>query len=223
MEDFWKVVCKGKDNIRFMQAESYSPYSEISMNGIQQMDDNLTQVSVNGFYRYDSIMQPLFGKKSIPDSQKAWLFDIYMHYLTELEYRSGTTYQDYLIRKFQMDLEEGMYGQEIQECFERLDKDEKFTVAHSLFCQQSTRESVERFADTLVAVLHNGVVYKNELNEKELYIYISSKKNDEDISKIYLVQQLFQPMGYESRIFWEQHFAVFGEEQTLRMDEIELI
>lgn len=74
-----------------------------------------------------------------------------------------------------------------------------------------------------MSVLHNGIVYKNELNKKELFIYISCKKNEEDISKIRLVRQLFEPIGYKSRVFWEQHFAVFGEKQTLRMDEIELI
>lgn len=223
MEHFWRTVKEGKDKVRFYQAEVYSPYSEAAIDGIKKTEDQIIQITMNGFYRYDSIMQALFRKKMVTEKQQKWIFDIYMHYLTELEYRSGVTYQEYLLRSYWSDIEEGCYGDELKDAFSGLTEDEKYIIANSLYQQSNTGESVERFTDTLVAVLHNGIVYKNELNEKELYFYINNKKNEVDISKISLVQQLFQPIDYELRIFWEQHFAVLGEEQTMQIGEIELI
>lgn len=223
MDEFWKTVSKGKENIRFRQAEVYSPYCEVSMGGIEQINDQITRITMNGFYRYESIMQPLLGKNGVTEKQKEWIFDIYMHYLTELEYRSGVTYQEYVLRCCWNDIEKGWYGDNIREAFQSLTEDEKYRVAHSLYQQSMSRESVERFTDTLVGVLHNGIVYKNKFNEKELYLYMSNKKNEYDISKIDLIKQLFQPIGYELRIFWGYHFAVMGQEQTMQMGEIELL
>ena len=43
------------------------------------------------------------------------------------------------------------------------------------------------------------------------------------IEKINLLVQLFQPLGYTLRIFWDKHFAVVGQAQTMKTDGIELL
>lgn len=223
MEDFWRTVTKDKENIRFLQPCSFSPYSEISLNGIKTDSNGITWITVNGFYRYDSIMQPLFGKEGITVGQKNMLFDIYMHYLTELEYRTGVTCQEYLIRRLWSELENGSYGEDLCEIFNRLGNKEKYIIAHALQRQQRIGESVELFSDVLVSVLGTGIVYKNAINEKELLLYAGKKKNDNDTAVLTLIRKLFKPLDYELYIFWDYHFAVFGEKQTMAVDEIELL
>lgn len=223
MRDRYPKMQEEKSKIRFRQAESYSPYCELCVNGSRQLPNGATEISINGFYRYDSIMQPLFKNKTMSAQQKEWLFDIYMHYLAEVECRRGGTYQDYGMWRLWIDIEKGMYGKEVTRCFDKLTDMEQDIIVHALFFQQNTGESVERFAETLMEILQAGVIYKTELKKKELYIYIGDKKNEDDITKIYVVQQLFQPIGYDLRIFWEDHFVVWGEEQTMRLDEIELL
>lgn len=54
-------------------------------------------------------------------------------------------------------------------------------------------------------------------------MYVSNNENTEDAEVIALVQELFLPLGYELDIFWEKHFAVIGQEQTMQLDEIKLL
>lgn len=222
MEDFWNRVLRDKENIRFYQAASYSPYSEYSRNWMEE-ENGITKLSINSFYRYDAIMQPLFGNKMVDKKRREWIFDLYMHYLTELEYRNGATVQEYAVKGFWKQLEDGAYGENLKSIFLNLTDDARYYIAHTLYRQHETRESVDKFTDVLVTVLKNGIVYKDEQNKKRLLFYINAKKNDEDEDKIFLVQQLFMPLGYELRVFWEYHFAVLGEEQTMMIDEIELL
>ncbi len=221
MEEFWKRVNKNKDNIRFHQAASYSPYSEFSGNWIEEKEQ--THLHVNSFYRYDAIMQPLFGNKGIDKRKQEWIFDLYMHYLTELEYRTGTTRQELEIRQIANRLKDGIYGTEIQSAFEALTDEEQYYVTHMLYRQHTTRESVDKCADVLVTVLGDGIVYKNKNKEKQLMLYINKRKNEQDIRKIELICELFMPLGYDLRVFWENHFAVIGENQTMTIEEIELL
>ena len=116
MEDFWNRVLRDKENIRFYQAASYSPYSEYSRNWMEE-ENGITKLSINSFYRYDAIMQPLFGNKMVDKKRREWIFDLYMHYLTELEYRNGATVQEYAVKGFWKQLEDGAYGENLKSIF----------------------------------------------------------------------------------------------------------
>ena len=195
MEELWNTISRDKDKIRYHQAESYSPYSEYAANGIQQTSDGLTHITMNSFYRYDRIMQPLFGNQNISEKHREWLFDIYMHYLTALTYKSGVTYQEYEIRQRWSAIERGEYGEQIRSIF----------------------------TEILVAIMQTGIIYKNELDEKELYLYMNRKDNHADEEMINMIKELFLPLDYRVRIFWGNHFAVLGEAQTTLIDEIEIL
>ena len=223
MEELWNTISRDKDKIRYHQAESYSPYSEYAANGIQQTSDGLTHITMNSFYRYDRIMQPLFGNQNISEKHREWLFDIYMHYLTALTYKSGVTYQEYEIRQRWSAIERGEYGEQIRDIFAPLSNSQKYYIAHSLRQQQRNGASVGIFTETLVAVMETGIVYKNELDEKELYLYMNQKDNHADEELINMIKELFLPLDYGVRIFWENHFAVLGEAQTTLIDEIEIL
>ncbi len=222
MEDFWKRVKKQKENIRFRQAINYSPYSEFAGDWMEEQGE-ITRMSINSFYRYDSIMQPLFGNKEVDKRWQEWLFDLYMHYLTELEYRTGTTRQELEMRELATDLQKGIYGVSVREGYKELTEEEQYYIVHTLYRQRITRESVEKCADVLVTVLEDGILYKNREREKQLLLYLNKKENDKDVKKIGLICELFLPLGYDLRVFWENHFAVIGEKQTMTVDGIELL
>lgn len=222
METFWQRVSEEKENIRFHQAASYSPYSEFSRNWIKE-EQGIVQLSVNAFYRYDEIMESLFSSKNITKEQQNRIFDIYMHYLTELEYRNGVTKQELEIKMLHRELASGRYGELVKASYCQLGKDEKYYVSHMLYQQKETRESVDKCADVLVTVLHDGIVYKNENNKKQLLLYINKRENEKDKAAIDMICELFLPLGYELRVFWENHFAVIGETQTMLINEIELL
>lgn len=222
MDRFWEKVAEKKENIRFYQSTSYSPYSEFSQNWMNEKE-GIIKLGINSFYRYESIMQSLFSLTGIEERWREWIFDIYMHYLTELEYRTGVTIQEFEVRKYWNDLEKGIYGQKVKNIFDSLSSDNKYYISHTLWKQSKSRENVYKFADVLVTVLNGGIVYKNKFNEKQLLLYLNERENENSKDKIELLQQLFQPLGYNLRILWENHFAVLGEERTMIIDEIELL
>lgn len=222
MLDFWHRTIDNKEKVRYQQAKVYSPYCEASKNSIKE-ERGITYLSVNGFYRYSAIMEPLFAKRGVSEEHKGWLYDIYMHYLTILEWRRGINGQEYEINKIRKELELGKYGENIVATYELLAREDKYYIAHMLYQQQKTRESINKFSDVLVAVLKNGIVYKDQNQEKQILFYINSKENVKENDIINMICELFLPMGYELRVFRETHFGVFGEEQTMRIDEIELL
>lgn len=222
MEEFWRKVSEDKQKIRFQQATNYSPYSEFSRNWIKE-EMGVQTLSVNAFYRYDAIMERLFSSKNVTKKQQDWLFDIYMHYLTELECRNGMTRQEFNIRDIQEALINGTYGKKVQEAYTLLDKEEAYCVAHMLERQEKTRESIDKCAEVLVTVLHDGIVYKDENSKKCLLMYLNKKENERDQAVIDMVCELFLPLEYDIRVFWENHFAVLGESKTMMINEIELL
>lgn len=222
MEDFWKKTARGKENIRFVQSKSFSPYSEFSRNWCSE-SDGITSLTMNGFYRYDTILEPLFGNTGISEERKNWLFDIYMHYLTDIEYLKGMTLQECKIRQYMQELKSGLYGKELQIVYGSLDQDRQYYIAHAICMQDKTQESVRLFCDVLIYVMQDGVVYRNKTNTKELLYYINLKQTKEDAERVEMIRKLFLPLGYELRVFWAHHFAVIGYEQTSQLGEIELI
>ena len=222
MKDLWKEICENKYQTRFHQAGSYSPYSEMVADGIQKKD-GLTYIQMNSFYRYDVIMQPLFRNKNINEQQREWLFDCYMHYLTLLEYRTGTTEQEYRRRSIWNALDHGEYGEDVKRIFVNLSSEQKYIIADAMWKQKKLDASVWLFSETMSDVLQDGILYKNELQEKELYLYLNVEKQQKIVETIRLMEQLFLPIGYTLRIFWKRHFAMVGEQQTMKIDEIELI
>lgn len=71
--------------------------------------------------------------------------------------------------------------------------------------------------------MQTGIIYKNELDDKELYLYMNRKNNHTDEEQIEMIEKLFLPLDYRVRIFWDNHFAVLGEAQTLVIGEIEIV
>ncbi|MBO4749966.1 MAG: hypothetical protein J5546_06570 [Lachnospiraceae bacterium] len=222
MEDFWNLSTKNKDKVRYRQSRSYSPYSEFFSDWRTQKD-GLTYLSINAFYRFDEIMEPLFHASSITDAQREWLFDVFMHYLIELEFRSGTTKADVDVHLMMDEIKNGRYRNDMAEIFRELSNKEQYYIAHMAVKQEETGASVLKFAEALSVMLENAIVYKNKHQEKTLLLYVGKRQNAADQRKIDLITELFAPLGYNLTVFWEKHFAVLEEKQTMEIDEIELL
>ena len=212
MEDLWKAVRNGKENIRFRQRTQASPYIEADRRDITKMEDGVCQIRINGMYRFADVICPLLQADDVDEKLRAWLFDVFLHYLTCIAYREGFSVHEY----------KGCYGAEICRLYRNLGMDDKCYINDGLYRQANTRESVLLFAEMLVKIVGFGTVYKNLLEKDEVLYYAGKRKDKETEEKIRLVRLLFLPLGYTLRIFWETHFGVLGEEQTMELGAIEL-
>ena len=222
MESFWNRSARDKENIRYLQAKSYSPYSEFFGEWMEEKR-GITYLTFNAFYRFDDIMEELFGDLEILHDHRDFLFDLYVHCLVEMEFRSGMTQREFAVHDCMGRIAGGKYGEAVAERFLLLDKKEKYYVAHAMLRQEETGASVEKYSEVLTTLLGNAIAYKNKLNVKELLLYVGAKENDKDLKKIEMAQELFQPLGYRLRVFWDRHFSVLDENQTMEIGEIELL
>lgn len=222
MEDLWKAVRDGKDNIRFRQRTQASPYIEADRRDITKTEDGVRQIRMNGLYRFEDVIRPLLQEKDVDEELRAWLFDVLLHYLTCIAYREGFSVHAYRVRQYMEELEKGCYGAEICRLYRNLGMDDKYYINVGMYKQANTRESVLLFAEMLIKLVGFGTVYKNLLEKNEILYYAGKCQDKETEEKIRLVQLLFLPLGYTLRIFWETHFGVLGEEQTMELGAIEL-
>lgn len=222
MEDLWKAVRDGKDNIRFRQRTQASPYIEADRRDITKTEDGVRQIRMNGLYRFEDVIRPLLQEKDVDEELRAWLFDVLLHYLTCIAYREGFSVHAYRVRQYMEELEKGCYGAEICRLYQNLGMDDKYYINVGMYKQANTRESVLLFAEMLIKLVGFGTVYKNLLEKNEILYYAGKCQDKETEEKIRLVRLLFLPLGYTLRIFWETHFGVLGEEQTMELGAIEL-
>ena len=222
MEELWKTVRCSKDNIRFAQKMPASPYIEADRRDITQTQDGVRHIKINGLYRFEDIIKPLMQAENVSEDLRAWLFDVWMHYLTCIAYRGGFSRHEYEVRQFMTSMENGTYGSEVCRLYTKLDFDGRYLIADGLHKQHNTKESVMRFAKILVKLTGCGTVYKSLMHSEEVMYYAGKCQDKETEEKIRLVQLLFLPMGYTLRIYWQTHFGVFGEEQTMQIGAIEL-
>lgn len=222
MEDLWKAVRDGKDNIRFRQRTQASPYIEADRRDITKTEDGVRQIRMNGLYRFEDVIRPLLQEKDVDEELRAWLFDVLLHYLTCIAYREGFSVHAYRVRQYMEELEKGCYGAEICRLYRNLGMDDKYYINVGIYKQANTRESVLLFAEMLIKLVGFGTVYQNLLEKNEILYYAGKCQDKETEEKIRLVQLLFLPLGYTLRIFWETHFGVLGEEQTMELGAIEL-
>lgn len=222
MEDLWRAVRCGRDNIRFRQRAQASPYIEADRRDITKTEDGVWQIRMNGMYRFEDVIGPLLQEDDVSEELRAWLFDVLMHYLTGIAYREGFSVHAYKVRQYMEDIEKGCYGGEIRQLYRNLGMDDKYYINDGLHRQENTRESVQLFADMLVKLVGFGTVYQNLLDADEILYYAGKRQDKETEEKIRLVRLLFLPLGYTLRIFWETHFGVLGEEQTMQLGAVEL-
>lgn len=222
MEEFWNRAARDKGKIRYQQARSFGPYSEFLGDWMEEKQ-GLTYLTFNAFYRFDGIMEALYGEMPMRAELRELLFDLYAHYLIELEFRSGLTRREYDIHNLMKRMEEGEYGETAAELFLSLSAKEKYYVAHMMLHQEKTGASVEKYVDALTTLLGNSIAYQNKFHTKELLLYVGNRENEGDQKKILLINELFQPLGYCTKVFWDKHFAVLDEKQTMEIGEMELL
>lgn len=222
MEAFWNRAARDKDRIRYQQASSYSPYSEFFGEWMEEKQ-GVTYLTFNAFYRFDGIMEALFEKTELKIAHRDFLFDLYAHFLIELEFKSGLTKREFDVHDMMEAIINGEYGKTVARQYRLLDEKEKYYVAHELFSQEKTGASIERFVSVLTTLLGNSITYKNKFKVKELLLYVGNKENKNDQERIEMTKELFQPLGYSLNVFWETHFSVLDEKQTMEIGEIELL
>ncbi len=210
----------GEKPVRFKQSATFSPYFEIT-----EIVEEANEIIVfyNGLSRYAKVFETLLETAEEYRDWKELLLDIGTHILIEQEFQNHYSVKELSICRIMTQLAGGIYGNEVRTQYQLLSKMQKYRLACFMANQLVCGESVTMYAMALTGLWETGVVYRSAEMSKCLLVYAGEKKSREKENILKLVEDIFLPIGYEIRVFWETHFGLVGTPRTLKYGQIELL
>lgn len=229
MNYIWEIALRAKpsgmrrDELFFQAAKECSPWYEQSFPCIDQKLLEKTTVEINPLYRFAGIFGELLHEDvDITPEFKAYLFDLAVHLLCEIDLQQGLTKKAFYLRKLEHEVLEQAYGTECKNNFSVLSESERNRLSALILTQIQTGSSLFLFKKSVAVVYPAALIYQLRKEPKKLILYIGAPKTKQREQSVQLLLDLFLPISHSVRIFWEYHFGVFGVDATLHHDEINL-
>ncbi len=209
-------------DITFVPAKSFSPYIECQSDSINQIKLD-KKIEVNPFYRYESVFAELLAidNDEILPELKEFIFDFWIHEIFQIERLSGMTGKSFEKMYLAEEIRNGLFGTKAQREFELFDTKEKSDLLYQMLHLYSGGDCRTLFCSTLKIICSNVFVYI--LNDDKILLFVEEKESTVLRKKISFIKDIFLPMKMEIDVFWNRHFGVFGIEETMVLDEIELL
>ena len=229
MNYIWEIVLNAKENgilkqeLFFKQAEIFSPYYEQSFSNLNQSKVTEKEIEINSIYRFDNIFKDLLNPnlEELEEFTK-YMFDISIHFLCDVDLYQGITKCDIYLYKIKESILNGEYGEIRAETFKNISNNEKNIIALSLLKQIKIGTSLNIFKDIMMLIYSNMIIYQMKDQPKLILVYVSKAKTAFEEQKIELLIDLFMPIEFKIRIFWDKHFGVVSVDETMKLQEIEL-
>lgn len=211
-----------KGNITFLPAKNYSPYMELSQELLNSSYVNMN-VEVNPFYRFYDIFKDLFHPNAVVNEEfRDALFDIVIHLLAEIDLMQGMNKREYYIRFVLKDLEQGVFGKNIKQSLSLFSDEEKEIIALNILRLYQTNEELYFFIDTMKKIFKNSIIYIKSEEKEELLLYVGVKKTRISQQRVQLIQDIFLPIHFQVKFFWNYHFGMIAVDETMIIDKIAL-
>ena len=213
---------KGAEKIYFEVSSKISPYMELNMQDINYEGIEKEYVlETNPFYRFTHIFNEFMNPDlQIGNKLKKEVVNILLHMLGNLDLQEGLNKRIILNRVIIRELEEGRYGEEIQDCFSVLNRREKIIIADGLQDKYKYDREWEIFKNVMSKIYKDSIIYDSIDEEEKIIIYINEKKTAGNKKKELLIEKLFMPLGLKSRCFWGAHFPVIGVDEVMKIGEM---
>lgn len=213
-----------KEQMRFLIAESYSGYMEISDSFLNQKElQEELRIEVNPYYRFYDIFKDLFHPEmqEFPDLRKS-LANLIFHLLAENDAMSGMTKEEYYKQFLYQNIRSGAFGRDAADTIELFKREERELILSGLLRQYQTGSSLDIFKDMAEELLPENIIYHSNENYYEILVYVGVKKEEQIVAKVELLKKFFVDLPYHVDVYYEHHFGIIGVEETMRIDEIAL-
>lgn len=223
------ILCAKENGMKetdlcFVPAKSFSPYIECQSESINQIKlEKNKKIEVNPFYRYESVFAKLLAidNDAILQELKEFVFDFWIHEIFEIERLSGMTGKAFERMYLAEEIINGLFGARVRREFELFDKREQSDLLYQVIHLYSGGDCSVLFCNALKSIFLNIFVYT--LNENKILLFVNENESTVLRKKISFIKDIFLPIEMELDVFWNRHFGVFGIEETMVLDEIELL
>ena len=225
MNYVWEILLRAqecgleKKDLFFTQARQFSPWYEQAFSCINENEVCESVIELNTLCRFSAIFQSLLFHQNRPQLS-AYLLDLAVHLLAEAELLTGLTVQDYYVQKLTGDIAGCCFGPDVAQTFQQAPAGQQRAIAQMLLRQYQLGSSLLMFRRALTAIYPECMLYQLREEPDALLLYMGRPATE--ASLLQMLAELFLPITYTLRVFWEHHFGVIGVEATMQMDELEL-
>ena len=227
MNYMWEVLlsCEdyglSKEDVRFIPSGVSNPYREVFFRDVNTAGLGGEPVEVNAFYRYGAIFGALLGEEmeELPEYREV-LFDILAHCLSAVDLHAGMRRPDYYMRFLREDIEEAVFGRKNAERLNCFNRQEKRLLLAELLRVHRAGASMRLFAQFLRQIYPDSIVYLDARDVRELLVYVGKKQTKALLGQLELLCDLFIPVDYDVKLFWEYHFGLIGTPETMEIGQI---
>ncbi len=222
---------KQEEELFFIQAEEYSPFFEQAFSCLNEGRITSSTIELNLLYRYANIFQEILSRtleeemkqegKQMPEFQK-YLTDAVLHTLLYTDLRYGMTKREMYIRKLLEELRRGVFWTKAAENFLSVEGSGQIRLAALVLTQIQTGSSLGIFRRSLLVIFPEAILYQIRENRKKLLVYIKDKKTEKKEKAVRFIQDIFLPVSYELRVFWEYPVGIIGISAAMKIDETAL-
>lgn len=230
MQYIWEAVLAAEKNgikekdLQYREAETKSPYMEVSFTDLNTKLVEQNLIEVNPFYRFSAIFERILDINLTEYKKTREIFtDAVFHYLALTDLRTGISKKDYYIRFLAQELECGQFGEKAKAAFGLFSPAEKKYTALCLMDLAETGSHPEVFRRLFRKIYKNSVIYTSADCANELFIYVGNKETQEEKQKVEFLTDTFLPVGTRTEIFYLEHFGILDVRETMVMDQILLI
>lgn len=225
MNYIWDIMLCAREqgfsdaDIFFCQAEDCSPWYEQAFSYLNETLVINPDIEINTLYRFSGIFQELLHDQTRPELRK-YLLDIAVHILVDRELLSGLSSRDFYVQKLMLEMRAGTLGATFAHMCSAFNYDEQRKLASLLLLQYEVGSRLSIFQKAVTQFYPDCLVYQIKNEPEIILLYLGFPTSEEP--RVHALQELFLPVQYQLRIFWEHHFGVIGVEATMHTDNIEI-
>ena len=229
MNCVWEVVLKAKksghglEELRFINSQSPSPYTESSFDFLNSDTVEDREVEINPLYRFATQLGEIF----LPDvvgyeNVRAMLLDVMLHYVAIWDLRSGGDKKELRAMYILNEIQEGRFLKSIRETLLDLELNKAKRIIFCLIDLYKCKDYITIFRKALKELYPKANLYIHSENLRKLILFTGVDKTKKDMERIEMLKELFLPISYETDIFWKYHFGIVGVKESMKIGKMAL-
>ena len=175
-------------------------------------------VRINFLVRFSKIFLPLF--KSLAPENRREVENIFYHFLAQLDRTCGKQKFSFVEELIGEEIAKNFYGDRAGDIFRQLDLNDQKKITQFLRLQEECGGLNLFFREAIMEFFPGAKIYFYEDEEKFL-LWLPQQENLKRKRILELLTILFLEISCKPpEIFWENHFGIIDEPETMRLDQI---
>ena len=224
LQDYFENDEKRKQINFFVPESRIGAYFEVNNDVISNNKTVDNKVPVNPYLRFEGlIIEKSENDKNREIILKESLNNLYFHLFGNVDLMEGLNAYDIILNFIINDVQNGKFGEEVQNYFKYLNKKEKRIIAKYIKKYYEEDSSFNIFLRAFKEVFSDSIVYRDKTKLRNFLLYINSEKTKNNRMKVKVLSSFFIPFEYKVRVMWKYHVGVIGVEETLQIEEMLII